>query len=356
MKIIEACSILEIDEVGWDLVTNGVLQMSHRWLRVVESCWRYYKPRYLLLENDDGPYAAILANTAVAVEKEFGLIGWLYQRSSLVVRSPFSSLCSVMVRSDIALDAVMPEINTIFNQLCRQEKRLMIAVGNVDNANVSNWKNAGYMVAPKSGVSIIELPETYNDYLKSLRSKDRKEIRRVRKKAAEYNIRLETGKLGDDPEEIYALLCEVYANHGVLKDDMPFSSQFLVSLAQEMPEDVLLIRSYVGDRLVGVSLNLLDGSRLLVLMMGLYYEIARPSLLYFVLMDELIRLGIELGFRQVYIGRTNEKEKRKHGFQLDDRWICYRSNIQPLNRLLRVASQLLIRGLGSSDEEPHTKT
>lgn len=169
-------------------------------------------------------------------------------------------------------------------------------------------------------------------------------MRRIRKRAAEFDIRLEFGPLGSDSEEIYALLCEVFARHGVSQDEMPYTSQFISVLANEMPEEISLIRGYAGDKLVGVSINLLAGSRLFMSMMGLYYEIARPSLLYFVLIDEAIQWGIQQGFQQMYIGKTNEREKRKHGFHQEGRWVCHRAHLRPLNRSIKVVSHLAQHG------------
>lgn len=142
--------------------------MTHRWLRATEACGRFYQPCYLLLENDDGPCAAVLLNTSVAYQKKYGWLGWLYQHFSLVIRSPFSSLCSVVVRPGVSLETVMPQLNAAFNQLSSHEKRLLITVGNVRTADLPSWQKAGFQATPKSGVSIIDLPATYEEYLASL--------------------------------------------------------------------------------------------------------------------------------------------------------------------------------------------
>lgn len=341
----QAHSIREIDEARWDSVTADSLHMTHRWLRATETSWRFYQPYYLLLENEDGPCAAVLANTSTAFQKQFGWLGWLYNRFNLIIRPPFSSSCSVVVRPGVALDTVMPELNAAFNHLSRQEKRLLVTVGNVSAVDVMSWQKAGFQATPIAGVNTINLPATYEDYLAPLHKSKRQELRRIRKRAAQFDIRLEIGTLGNDSEEVLALLYEVYARHGVSQEDMPFASQFLDALAKEMPGELLLIRGYAGDKLVGVSVNGLNGSRVIGLMMGLYYEIARPSLLYFVLIDELIRWSIQQGFQQLSIGRTNEREKQKHGFHVEERWVCHRAHVQPLNWATKIASQLAQRTL-----------
>jgi hypothetical protein len=79
------------------------------------------------------------------------------------------------------------------------------------------------------------------------------------------------------------------------------------------------------------------------LMIGLHYEIARPSFLYFLLQDEAIQWSIQHGLRRLYVGRTNEREKQKHGFYLEERWLCYRARVRPLNRVLAAALPLIQR-------------
>lgn len=335
----QARSIREIDEARWDAVTGGVLQMTHRWLRVVEASWRFYQPLYLLLEDENGPCAAALANTSITLEKRFGFLGCFYQLSSLIVRPPFASRPSVVVRPGLRLDAIMPELNAAFGQLSRQERRLLIAVGNIGAADVSMWQAAGFLAVRQPSVSLLDVPATYDDYLQSLPGKDRRELQRIRRRADELGVRFETGPLGDDSEKIYALLSEVYAKHGVKQDAIPFTPQLLVSLAQEMPDEVVLIRGYFADELVGVFLNLLEPTMLLAFTAGLRYEIARPTLLYFLLLDESIRLGIQRGVSQVYVGRTNEREKRRQGFSADERWLCCRAGLQPLNRALMLSAR-----------------
>jgi predicted N-acyltransferase len=338
----EARSIREIDEQRWDTVTSAILPMTHRWLRVVEASWRFYEPRYLLLEDDRGPCATVIANTSVSL-KDLGLLGWLYHRLSLVIRPPFSSMCSIVVRPDTSLERVMAELEPALNQLRQKEKRLLITVGNVSASDLPAWQQTGFLADSQTGVSVIDLPPTYDQYLESLHRKDRQELRRIRKRAAEFDVRFEIGPLGNDTAEIYSLLCEVYAKHGTSLESMPFTPQLFTNLEHEMPEEVLVIRGYAGGKLAGVSINLLGDSMFLGQMIGLHYEIARPSFLYFLLQDEAIRWSIQHGLQRLYVGRTNEREKQKHGFYLEERWLCYRASAWSLNLALAAAMPLIQR-------------
>jgi predicted N-acyltransferase len=342
MKCTETRSIREMDEQRWDSVTGDVLSMTHRWLRVMETCWRSYGPRYLLLEDQQGPCIAVIANTVAAFEN-LGPLGWFYQQLSLAVSPPFSSMCGVMTRPGTSLESVMPYLEPVLSRLCRQEKRLLLTIDNLATSDLLSWQKAGFLTSPQQGLNILDLPSTYDLYLKSLYPKDRSELRRIRKRVAEFDIHFEVGPLANDGEQIYALLCEVFATHGTSPDAMPFTPQFFTGLEREMPGNVLFIRGYVGETLAGVSLCLLNGSTLWWPMAGLRYEIARPTYLYFLLMDEMIQWSIEHGIKKIFGGKTAEREKQRHGFHLEERWLCYRASIRPLNWAFSIALPIVKR-------------
>jgi predicted N-acyltransferase len=246
-------------------------------------------------------------------------------------------MCSVVVRPGLSLESVMPELEPALDQLRRKEKRPLISIGNVAASDLPCWQQAGFQAYPQRSVSSLDLPATYAGYLDSLQRKDRQRLRRLHKRAAELDVRIETGALADDTQQIFPLLCEVYAKYGIPQKAMPFTPRLLSGMEKEMPGSILVIRGYVGNELAGVALSLLGDSVLLGLMIGLHYETARPSYLYFLLQDEVIRWGIQHGLRRVYAGRSNEREKQEQGFHLEDRWLCYRAGVRPVNRALSMA-------------------
>jgi len=342
MKYTEARSIQDIDQQSWDSVTGEVLSMTHRWLRVIETCWKSSGPRYLLLEDEQGPCIALVANTTAA-SGNLGPLGWLYQRLNLAISPPFSSMSGVVVRPGTSLESVMPELKAVLGKLCSREKRLLLTIDNNSAENLPVWQQAGFLSFEQQGLNILDLPASYDLYLATLQPKDRSELRRVRKRAGEMDVHFETGPLADDGEQIYSLLCEVFATHGTTREAMPFTPEFFAGLEREMPGDVKFIRGYVGGTLAGVSLCLLNGQTLWWPMAGLHYELARPSYLYFLLIDEMIRWAIEHGITKILGGKTAEREKHRHGFHLEERWFCYRSNFSPFNPLLAFAFPLAKR-------------
>lgn len=310
--------------------------MSYGWLRAMETYWRFYRPRYLFLEDEQGPCAAAVADSYASL-KNSGGAGWLRQRLSLAVRPPFSSMCGVMVRPGLALEAVMPHLGPGLSRFCRRQGRLLLTVSNVEAAHLPAWQQAGFVAVPQPAISLIDLPASYDEYLESLPRKDRQELRRIGKRIPEFDIRFEIGPSAEDGEQFYPLFCEVFASHGVSPQAMPFTPQFFPALAKEIPGGVLFLRSYVGNQLAGAIVCLVSDSTLWLPMIGMHYEIARPAYLYFLLQDEAIRWGIQHGIRRIYGGKTNEHEKKGHGYRQEERWLCYRASVGPLNRVSALA-------------------
>jgi predicted N-acyltransferase len=248
-----------------------------------------------------------------------------------------------MIRPDLSLESVMPDLEPLLTQRCRRERRLLITVSNVAASHLSGWQQAGFLATHQAGVSAMDLPLTYDQYLESLQRKNRQELRRARRRGVEYDARFEFGSLADDGDQIYSLICEVFANHGTARKAMPFTSQFLATLEREMPGDVLFLRGYLGKSLTGVCLCLLNGTTFWAPMMGLHYMTARSSYLYFLMQDEMVRWGIEHGMQKIFVGKTNESIKQRHGFHQEESWFCYRTGARSLTWALALASPLVRR-------------
>lgn len=339
----QANLIREIDEQRWNTAAGNLSLMAHRSLRVLESCWREYTPRYLLLENDQGPCLAAVANTRDAF-KNRGLMRWLYRHLVLVFRSPYNTECGVAVHADHSLAALMPELLPVMERLCRKERRLFMAVSNVCATDLPLWQQAGFLTAPQRSTNIIDVPATYELYLGTLRPKYRSELLRIRRRAAEAGVRLEVSPLSEEEvAPIYSLFGEVHEKHGVSTEEIPFSSQFLTELCRHIPEQTLVVRGFVENQLSGAFLCACDGVTLWSQVAGLSYERSRPTQLYFLMIDEMIRWSIEHGIRQIYAGFSNDQLKQRQGFRTEERWICYRAALQPLNRLLALALPLARR-------------
>ncbi len=336
-------SIHELDEKAWDALAGDEVVMSHRWQRVMEAGWQGYRARYALLRDRRGPLAAVVASLA----QPFGCHNWvdrLLQRLTVALSAPFTSAsCGISLRSGLALADVLPDLDRALGELARREKRLFVQIENVFATDLPAWQAQRFDCTSQAAVSVLDLPSGYEQYLQTLSAKNRSELRRMRRRADSLDVRFEHAPLAGEGEQVYQLLCEVFARHGTSLADMPFGVAWFDLMEREMPGEMMLFKGYVGSELAGVSPCILGQKKLWWPMVGLHYDLARPSYMYFLLMDEMIHWSIERGLQRIYGGLTSEREKSKHGFRLQARWSCHRAHPLALNRALRRLSPALRR-------------
>lgn len=344
-----ARSIQEMDEAHWDAIAGDGVLMTHRWQRVMEAGWRDYHPCYLLLADNRGPLAIVVTE----IGRTFGYTGWrkwLLKRLTLVLGAPFSSLtCGVMVRSGVEPAVVLPRLTRLLGQICRRERRVLLGVSSISTSDVAVWRAMNFSILPLQRTAVLDLPPDYAHYLQALSREERSRLRRLRRRGEACGVTFEHGPLAGDGERIYPLFCEVFSRHGESLTDMPFTAEFFSILEREMPGQVQLFRGFVDGELAGVSLNILAGGMLWGPMMGLRYELARPSYLYFLLIDEVIRWSIEHRLRRIYGGLTSEREKQEQGFRLRERWFCCRAHPPLLNIALKGVVSLARRAMPGGD-------
>jgi hypothetical protein len=194
---------------------------------------------------------------------------------------------------------------------------------------------------------VLELAQSsYEAYLDGLSGKDRAELRRIRRRGEAHAVRITHGPPAGDGDQLHPLLCEVFARHGTPAHALQFTPDLLHALERELPGELTIFRGYVQGILAGFFLCIKRGSKVWWPMAGLRYDLAQPSYLYFLLIDEMIRWALQHGVRRIYGGLTNEREKQKHGFQRQSRWFCYRAGPRPLSDVYAVAVPLAHRLFG----------
>jgi predicted N-acyltransferase len=165
---------------------------------------------------------------------------------------------------------------------------------------------------------------TYDDYLRRLPKDDRAEVRRSRRRANEHGLILDRRPADASCRSLYPLFVEVTTRHGAQPWEAPVTDDVFAALGQEMPGEAFVLRGMIRDEPAGFVLCLVHGDVLLAPMMGLHYALSIPACLYAVLIDEIVRFGIEHGVRRVQLGLSNERQKSRHGFVAWPRWACLR--------------------------------
>jgi predicted N-acyltransferase len=344
-----ARSIDEFSPAEWDAAAGAQLLLTHRWQRVLETSRRNYQPRYLLVEDAQGPLAAATINLADIFGRS-GWREWLIRRLTLMVRAPFSTDYGIALRPGAQLSEALPELLRGLGALSWREQRLLLTLNDVPAAEVPTLRAQRFLASDNqpANMNLTLTGATYDDYLQMLSPKDRSELRRMRRRAATMDVRFEHGPLTDDAR-VFPLVAEVFAHHGKSQSILSITPEFFTALVREMPGEVTIFRGFVGDQLAGVLLCMHQDQTLWWPIAGLHYPLAHPSYLYFLLIDEMIQWAIAHGYRRVIGSMTNEREKRKHGFKPERRWMCVRATIGPVNRLLTVTLPFVQRMVGKSE-------
>ena len=320
-------SIHELDEERWDALAGSEVTMAHRWHRVMEASRLGYRPRYLLAEDERGPLVGIVADTG----QSFGRSRWLevlLRRLTLMIEAPSSSRHSGIVMRP---DTPRERVDRLLADLCRSERRPLLAVANVGPSELPAWSMRRYGARPQPPSMVLELPvPSYEHYLASLPPRHRHEVRRALRRAAEADVTVSQAPLAGHESDLYPLLAEVCARHR----SRLFSPELFPSLARELPGQVMVFSATVHGQLGAFFLCLRQGRTLLAILAGLRYALAYPSSLYFVLLDDLVRWTLEHGIQRIHAGLSNEAQKQRHGFRPHARWLCVRAYPDPLNRLI----------------------
>jgi predicted N-acyltransferase len=327
--------ITEFDPAAWDALAGGDVSLTHAWQRVMEACRQSYRPFYVLLRDGQGPLASAVVNASESFGKR-GWRRWVVQRFPLVVRGPLSSAsCGIGLRPGVDLADALPELERALSRLCWQNLRPLWGVSNVTEADLPFWRARGFLASAQWAHVVLDLPSSYEAYLAQLPASHRAQIHRLHKRAERFAVSFAHEPLAGEQEQLYALLREVNASYGTPMETVPLTPLFFSAIRREMPGAEQLFKGFVGGELAGYLWCLRRGPTLWWLIVGLHYELSRPSHLYFSLMDEMIRWSCAHGVRRIYGGMASEREKQKHGFGLQQRWFCYRAHPPLLNVALR---------------------
>jgi predicted N-acyltransferase len=231
---------------------------------------------------------------------------------------------------------VLPVLERFLGQLCWRERRLVAGVANVNADEVEEWRTRGFAVRrqPVSMRLDLPTPATYERYLEGLSKDDRAELRRVRRRGATFDATFAHGPLRAADEHLFPMFAEVFNRNAHGATDTPFTPALFSALERELPGEVMVFSGSVAGQPAGYLLGLLQGHTLQLPLAGLRYELARPSSMYFLLLDEMIQWSLRHGIHSIHAGLTNETQKKRHGFRPRARWFCFRAFPGVLNRAL----------------------
>ena len=287
IKIDKYSTIHEVPE-DWDSVIGDNIYLSRRFLSFMESIDKCEQKYYMLY--DDGALDSVFMTY---VRKKYNLAMFtrfkLYQKMTMVY-VPLS-----VTRPGIAynkrLDAVMDFIKTL-----KGPKMIL----NVEDVEPRNYAKG--LTCPKC--ILTNRFRSFDEYLENLRSNYRYRYNKCLKKSSSLKIEY----LDDNKrftEEMYSCYLQVYNKSRIRVEKLPidfFRGDFFKIFVLSNEEKV-----------VGFGQMLENGTELIFEFVGVDYEYNGVYDTYHRILLEIVKYGIEHGFKTIDFGQTADESKLKLG-------------------------------------------
>lgn len=224
------------------------------------------------------------------------------------------------IRPECAAADVLPQFIAAIEATARAEGIAMLVTRDFTPEQMGEFeafKTRGYGVVDNLPDCVLENRwATFDDYLASMRSEYRYKIRKRIGVAQKAGIRAEVrGDFADLAPRLRALW------HNTFQRSREYQREILTETYFEQMDRCLGDQSCVvllkkGDEIVAFALVLLDARTLRFIYTGLDYEHNREDCLFFMLLYEVVRLGIERGRPLMELGFTTYPPKMDVGAQL----------------------------------------
>lgn len=295
--------IEELDARDW----NGVAAlptMRHEAIRSIAGAQREVAWVYALASDEKGPLAAIAARPHLESS--------LMRRAVLEVTPPVGLLGGLQLRDGVALADALP---ALLPSLARMARRAGCATYSVvvpaSDAPLYAAHQFAFFAAPATMRSDLSGTSSYDEHFAHLTSRLRRDVRNARRRSEQHGIRFEVTTPPRGPtDQLAAVVAETYAAYG---RSPPFTPAFFDRLWGTPFAEHVLFCGYRGDQLVAACSAFQAGGVLTAAIAGMRYELARPSLAYFTLMDEIVRFAAARRLRTVEWGTSLEDIKRRFG-------------------------------------------
>ncbi len=190
--------------------------------------------------------------------------------------------------------------------------------------------------------AIIDLPyTTFDEYLASLSSGARKDLRRKLKKARDSGglTTKVVERVDDCIDAIYSLYMNTYTA-GETKFEK-LTRDFFLKAAENAGSGCRYFLYYIDGRLAAFNLCFVQGDLLIDKFIGFDYAIARRYSLYFVSWCENVQWCIDNGIRRYQVGQTDYEPKTRLGCRLVPLFAYVRHTSGLMNRCLQVLAKFL---------------
>jgi predicted N-acyltransferase len=262
----------------------------------------------------DGPRIIPFAKKLLSLGRKIGL----WQDHVLLCYSPFCLRSKVLLGKTREVNLILRLLSKKIDEICKKKGFLFssfLAVSEFDRLLMKNLRNLGYLRFPGTTTLYLDVKwSSFEDYLKSLKRKTRKNIRREIRKCTGNGVTIEKREISG----LSAKLSELLSNHiskylGTV--DNPFDPDFFNKLNIHARDKIKVFIAKKNNEVVGFTLLTQQKVTLDAWMCGFNYDaLTNTDFIYFNLAYYApIRWAIDEGIKKIYYRTKAEKVKLDRG-------------------------------------------
>jgi len=354
-----------------DLISDDSA-FSYGWFKTLESFGRLPEPLYLAV-NYDGATVGI---APCFIDKINDFIAWgpkivpflprilnfgqrlgLFKRNVILCYSPASCRTKVLFANNYNNKTVLSLFSEKIDDICKKQRVLFssfLFVSEFDELLMKNLESLNYIKFSNIVTYYLDVNwSSFEDYLKSLKPKRARSIRREIRECRESGVVIEEESISEDiAEKLSTLEANVSSKYGYTNSKLDPS--FFMKLRKYAKDNTRLLVARKNNEVIGFTLLLQHKNVLDAYMCGLDYtaQSSVPFIYFNLVYYKPIQLAIDAKINKIYYRYSAEKAKLNRGCRSEQTYSfvkCHNSFIAPLmnsmlkNQLYKNLSDLLPR-------------
>lgn len=358
-RTVVVTSIHDIDANRWDeLSGHSAVIRSHAYLDAIEQSGindcRYYYPVVYNHNDEMVAHACVYTiSTDLSQLLPARLQRWVNKLRRvwpqfMSVRitecaSPLVAGHGISIRAGEDRGALLGELNNAINAIARSANSGLIVVRDflTDERNdADELLRHGY--ALQMNMPLARIPvrwASYEDYLESMRTRYRKDVkRRLQKSIANGQQVQRISEFGDHAHTWAAQAQVVLARAQRFKRER-IGPAYYANMDRKLGDQSLMLVACRDARMVAHGMVLTDRENTIATFFG--REAGRPNAEWFSLINEVIKLGIERQSRYIHLGLGSYEAKALVGADVEPLYLYCRTRFAILNWLIRLVPAMM---------------
>lgn len=250
----------------------------------------------------------------------------------IVCGTPVATCSNVLTISDeVKSKNILLKLDEIVNRIAKQEKAHIILYRDFNNDNFKNMdilRKLSYKKASSLPTTFFDVKwDSFDEYVNSFKSSSKAKIKKNLKKFRNGDLVVE---ICYDFFRYSDKICELYRNV-YKKAEAKFeklTARFFYNINKNLDKNTKAILVWKDQKIIAFELILEWGQFLTPLYVGIDYEFNDQYKLYFNMLYQIIKLGIESGKKTIEIGQTCYYPKLKLGARYGNlfMYIKFRNN------------------------------